>query len=950
IYGLEPSASAPAYQNYLQMIPDDARLRWQQSVEQAIAEGIPFTMEYSQTRSDGSVRHHKCRAEVEQDAQGQAIRIFGTTLDITDLKQTELALQNLVAGTAATTGQDFFPALVSHISTALDVPVALVTQFVEQELQSLAFVVDGALQPNFTCALPETPCGELVSNVSYDCSRSLAELFPNHPHRAEGVDSYLGVALRDRQGQVLGSLCIFDRRPLQDSERARQILNVFGSRAAAELERQRAENALQSLIKGTAALTGPDFFAALVRHLAAALNASHAFVTERIENNQLRFLAAWGDGQYLPNEVVDIDGTTCAEALRQGVYHCRRDVIACFPDNPKLAPMGVESYIGVALQNCQGEALGTLCIFARQSFPNPEHAEQILRVFAARAAAELERQRAEIVIKQQFAAIEAAIDGISILQNGVYLYVNQAHLSLFGYEHADELVGQRWECLYSPNEFSRFEQEILPRLTYGQGWQGEAIATRKDGSTFTQGVSLTLTEDQLLICVCRDISDLKQAQALIAHNALHDPLTALPNRTLLLERLELAMQRAQRYENYRYAILFLDLDRFKVINDSLGHMVGDQLLVAIAQRLKAHLCQTDLVARLGGDEFLVLLEDISSAEAVAQIAEQILNDCQTPLMINGHHIFTSISIGIVIGQRDYQQATDLIRDADIAMYQAKSQADNSYRFFDAKMHTEFVNRLTLETDMRRALDQQELTIYYQPIVKLANRQTIGFEALVRWQHPTRGFITPDEFIPIAEETGFISQIDNFVLRQACQQIVNWQSHFPAYSLLKISINLSAQDLYKPGLIGEINKILTYTGLAGENLTLEITESLLIKDIEQIIDVLMQLNAKEIQISIDDFGTGYSSLSYLHRLPVHSLKIDRSFVSQMEHKTRNYEVVRTVITLGQQLGLTTIAEGIETPQQLQLLQNLGCQLGQGYLFSKPLAAQDIEAYFLQGTVV
>ncbi|MEO1094286.1 MAG: EAL domain-containing protein [Cyanobacteria bacterium J06638_28] len=950
IYGLEPSALAPSYQDYLQLIPVDARLRWQQHVERAIAEGIPYTLEYRRTRSDGLVSHHECRAEVEQDTQGQVIRIFGTTLDITELKQTELALQNLVAGTAATTGEDFFPALVSHISTALDVPIALVTQFVDCELQSLAFVVDGELQPNFTYNLPDTPCRDLVVDYTYHCPSDLAAHFPKHPHRDRGVDSYLGVALRDRQGQVLGSLCIFDRRPLQDPERAKQILNVFGSRAEAELERQRAENALQSLIEGTAALTGPDFFAALVRHLVAALNASHAFVTERIENDQLRFLAAWGDGQYLPNDVVDMEGTTCAEALRQGAYYCKRDVIACFPNNPRLAPMGVESYMGVALQNRQGEALGTLCVFARQPLPDPEHTEQILRVFAARAAAELERQRAEILIKQQFAAIEAAIDGISILQNGVYLYVNQAHLKLFGYEHADELVGQSWECLYSSDECRRFEQEILPQLTYGQGWQGEAIATRKDGSTFTQGVSLTLTEDQLLICVCRDISDLKQAQALIAHNALHDPLTALPNRTLLLERLELAMQRAQRYENYCYAVLFLDLDRFKVINDSLGHIVGDQLLVAIAQRLKTHLRQTDLVARLGGDEFFILLEDISSTEEVAQIAERILNDCQTPLTIHGHQIFTSISIGIVIGKKDYQQATDLIRDADIAMYQAKSQASNSYRFFDTEMHTEFVNRLTLETDMRRALDQQELTIYYQPIVNLANRQIVGFEALVRWQHPTRGLITPDEFIPIAEETGFISQIDNLVLHQACQQIVNWQRRFPEYSLLKISINLSAQDLYKPSLIHEIDKILTQTGLNGRNLTLEITESLLIKDIEQMIDVLMQLNAKKIQISIDDFGTGYSSLSYLHRLPVHSLKIDRSFVSQMEVETRNHQVVSTVITLGQQLGLTAIAEGIETPQQLQLLRKLGCQFGQGYLFSKPLAAQDIEACFFQSTGV
>lgn len=583
-------------------------------------------------------------------------------------------------------------------------------------------------------------------------------------------------------------------------------------------------------------MTGPDFFAALVCHIAAALNASHAFVAELVEGGQLRSLAAWGDGQHLPNNQIDIDGTTCAITLRQGVYHCQRDVIARFPRNPMLAVMDVESYMGVALKNRQGDVLGTLCVFARQPLADPDHSQQILRVFAARATAELERQRAEMVIGQQFAAI--------------------------------------------------------------------------------------------------------------THNALHDPLTGLPNRTLLLERLELAIHRAQRCDSYRYAVLFLDLDRFKVINDSLGHVVGDQLLMAIAQRLKTHLRQTDLVARLGGDEFLILLEDISSTGEVTQIAERILADSQTPLLLNGHPIFASISMGIVLSNKDYQQATDVIRDADIAMYEAKSRVPNSYRFFDVAMHIEALTRLTLETDLRKALEQHELTVHYQPIIELSNCQLMGFEALVRWQHPTQDLITPDEFIPIAEETGLIQGVDSWVIYQACQQLANWQKQFSSFSSLKVSVNLSAQDLCKPNLIQEIDEILSDTGLSGNSVILEITESLLIKDVEQIINLLTQLTTRQIRISIDDFGTGYSSLSYLHRLPAHSLKIDRSFVSQMEVETRNHDVVSTIISLGQQLELDAIAEGIETPQQLQLLRQLGCQFGQGYLFSPPLSAQNIEV-LLQG---
>ena len=558
-----------------------------------------------------------------------------------------------------------------------------------------------------------------------------------------------------------------------------------------------------------------------------------------------------------------------------------------------------------------------------------------------------ERKQAEVELRRQLAAIEAAIDGIAILQENNYLYLNRAHLDLFGYERSEELVGKTWKLLYSQAEVERFERDIFPVLACNRAWQGEAIATRKDGSTFIQGVSLTLTEDGLLISVCRDISDLKQAQELIAHNALHDPLTNLPNRTLLVKRLEFAINQAKRYENYRYAILFLDLDRFKVINDSLGHVIGDYLLTTIAQKLKTHLREIDLVARLGGDEFVILLEDISEPEKVIQIAERILADCQTPLIIKGHKIFTSLSIGIVLGTKDYHQASDLIRDADIAMYRAKKQGKNSYKFFDALMHTQALKCLTLETDLRKAFEQEEFTVYYQPIVDVLDNRLVGFEALVRWRHPTRGFVFPDEFIPVAEEAGLIVSLDSWVFYQACQQMVSWKNKFANFSPLKISINLSAQDLRKASLIEDITRILADIGLEGNSITLEITESMLIEDIDQTIDLLTQLESRNIQISIDDFGTGYSSLNYLHRLPAHNLKIDCSFVSQMQAENRNYQVVSTIITLSNQLGLTVVAEGIETPQQLQQLQQLGCQLGQGYLFSKPLSAAEIEAHFLQG---
>jgi len=709
-------------------------------------------------------------------------------------------------------------------------------------------------------------------------------------------------------------------------------------------DRKQAERQLQNLIAGTAATTGQDFFPALVWHIAEALQVSYTLVAERV-GDKMRSIAFWANGVLQSTYVYPLNETPCEQVLETGKFYCECDLRKRFPNAAVLLDLEAESYLGVALRDTQGNAIGDLCILHQQPIRDPQRAEQILQVFAARAAAELERQRAEVAMRQQLAAIEAAIDGIGILQGDTYLYANQAHLKLFGYECSEELVGQTWKVLYSPEEAERFEREILPILARDRAWQGEAIATRKDGSTFAEGLSLTLTEDGLLICVCRDISELKQVQEQIIHNALHDPLTHLPNRTLLIERLELTIHRAKRSAGHRYAVLFLDLDRFKVVNDSLGHPTGDKLLEVVAQRLQAHLRETDLVARLGGDEFVILLEDISGIESVIQIVERILADCQDSIVIDGHTIFTSFSIGVVLGTEKYHQASNLIRDADIAMYQAKAQEKNSYRFFDVTMHARALKRLTLETDLRKALDREELLVYYQPILNLRDRQLVGFEALVRWQHPTRGLIAPDEFIPVAEETGLIVLLDRWMFNQACQQMARWQNQFAHHFPLKISINLSAQDLCQSSLVRDIDGILAETGFGGDLVTVEITESMLIEDIDRTIDLLAQLSSRNLQISIDDFGTGYSSLNYLHRLPVRYLKIDRSFVSQMQVENRNYQVVNTIVALSNQLGLTVVAEGIETSEQLQQLQQLGCELGQGYLFSRPLAAHAIETDFL-----
>jgi diguanylate cyclase (GGDEF)-like protein len=443
---------------------------------------------------------------------------------------------------------------------------------------------------------------------------------------------------------------------------------------------------------------------------------------------------------------------------------------------------------------------------------------------------------------------------------------------------------------------------------------------------------------------------LKETAEQMRYNAHHDPLTHLANRTLMMERIAAAIEQVKAGEPYRYAVLFIDLDRFKVINDSLGHLVGDRLLMIIAQQLKSYLGANDTIARFGGDEFVILLDALDSPKAAIQIAERILANCETPMFLDGYQLFMGMSIGVVVDIEHYVDASDLIRDADIAMYRAKARGKNLYQVFNSQMHTQALRRLTLESDLRKALEGNEFEVYYQPIMDITHNRLVGFESLIRWHHPTQGFISPGEFVPVAEETGLIAPIDHWVFYTTCRQLANWQGRFPCCQDLKISVNLSAQDLQQPQLLQEIDSLLRVSGLSGHSITLEITESMLIEDVSKTIDLLTQLKTRDFQISIDDFGTGYSSLNYLHRLPADNLKIDQTFVSQMQDDHRNHQVVNTIITLGNQLGMAVVAEGVETAAQLQHLRQLGCQFAQGYLFSRPMPAADIETSLLKGHIL
>jgi diguanylate cyclase (GGDEF)-like protein len=427
----------------------------------------------------------------------------------------------------------------------------------------------------------------------------------------------------------------------------------------------------------------------------------------------------------------------------------------------------------------------------------------------------------------------------------------------------------------------------------------------------------------------------------LIHDALHDSLTGLPNRALFMKRLEQELKRCKQYDNCGFAVLFLDLDRFKIVNDSVGHLIGDRLLIEIARRLEVCLRGTDTVARLGGDEFTILLEEIRDIQEATVVANRIYQSLNLPFHIDGYELFTSASIGIALSSNGYEKPEDILRDADLSMYSAKEQGKARYEVFDRSMYDRALKRLHLETDLRRGLERQEFIVYYQPIACLTKGTLSGFEALARWQHPKRGLVSPGEFIPIAEETGAIVPLGAWLMREACRQLKEWQIKYSHHSPLKISVNLSGKQIVQTNLIEQIDSILEETGLEGRDLKLEITESILMENLEAATKVLLALRERKIKLSIDDFGTGYSSLSYLHRFPVDTLKIDRSFINEMQENNDNSEIVRAIVSLAHILNMDVIAEGIENPSQLSQLKLLKCEQGQGYYFSKPLSKEEAE---------
>ena len=806
----------------------------------------------------------------------------------------------------------------------------------------------------------------ITHNVAMDATlkRDHAKL------QKQGFRSFISLPLRHAD-RTFGVLSLYAGEVLDISTQETRLLQDLANDLAFGItglrnrhEQQRLQASVLKVAAAVSASTGTAFFEQLARNMAEALGAQLGCVARLVAPQQpgaeaaAVSLALVSDGQLLPNRQTILIGTPSERLLVQRQFLLAEGAQKVFPNAPLVQALGAQAFAGMQLSDSQGAPLGVLFVMFRQPLNNPEFVLSTLQIFATRSAVELERQLADAHIRRQASLLDSAQDAIMVrdLQHRV-LFWNKGAERAYGWTQQEALGRSMPELMC--NNLAVCDQAITTVLAEGS-WNGEMEHKRRDGSVLDTEGRWTLVRSgdgtpESILCIHTDITQRKATERQIQRLAFYDALTGLPNRMLLMDRMHQALASARRHGEGG-ALLFIDLDNFKTLNDTLGHDKGDLLLQQVAQRLGTCVRNVDTVARLGGDEFVVLLEGLSFDREVLlrnarDVGEKILACLSAPYDLVGYQYRSTPSIGIApfvsaagsSASDDSQTVGELLKQADLAMYQSKTAGRHTLRFFDPHMQKVVSERAALEADLRTALAENQFSLHYQPQVDHEGRYT-GVEALLRWVHPERGSVPPNQFIALAEETGLILMLGRWVLHTACQRLARWRKH-PQLRHLTMAVNVSPRQFRHASFVQDVVRVLAVTGAPSSLLKLELTESQLVEDMDTTIATMTALRTYCVGFSLDDFGTGYSSLGYLKRMPLDQLKIDQSFVRDLLTDPNDAAIVKTIIGLSEGLGLSVIAEGVETAEQRDLLLAGGCRHFQGHLFGRPVTDDAIDTVLL-----
>ncbi|HHM05900.1 MAG TPA: EAL domain-containing protein [Gammaproteobacteria bacterium] len=907
--------------SYAELIHPDDRQRVWDEVQQALGARLPFQLVYRIVTAEGLEKWvwEQGRAVFGGDGKVQALE--GYITDISGQKRAEYALQSILDSTASVVGEEFFRNLVKQLARVLGVRYACVTELVAADrLRTKAFWADGEFAESYVYSTRGAPCEKVIEKGVAHFPAGVRHLFPQDSFLEDkGIESYFAVALKDKDGRPLGHLAVLDVEPLEDVSLAEPLLRIFAARAGAELARERTEqervrlsNHVRLLLDATdEGIYGiDDQGRCTFVNRAAARMIGHPPVKILGRNVHKLTHHTRADGSPYPSRECPM-----CHVLQNGVG-CRVDDEVFWRADGRPFPVEYSAY---PIRE-DGRVSGAVVVFsditARKAAEDALHKSNA-RLAQAQRIAQLGNWDWDVVSGELVWSDE--VYRIFGLKPGATAPTHEGFLAAVHPDDREFVVSAINKALHGVEPYSVEHRIRLPdgsqRLVHEQG----EVSFDAEG------------RPQRIVGTVQDITARKRAEERLNYLAFYDALTGLPNRVLFHDRLNQALLEAARHDRI-VAVMFMDLDRFKAINDTMGHETGDKLLKGVAERIVHCIREGDTLARLGGDEFTVVLTEVEKVQDAAKVAQKILKALSQPFNISEREFFITASIGITLYPYDDQDINGLLKNADTAMYHAKEQGKNNYQFYSEEMTAAAFERLVLENSLRQAITREEFILYYQPQLHLQSGRVLAVEALVRWQHPEFGLLLPEKFIPLAEDTGLIVEFGEWMVKAACAQMKEWQAC--GISGVRMAVNISSRQFINKGLVSSVKLALNHSGLAAEYLDLELTESAFMQDEAQTIQLLNDLKALGVTVSVDDFGTGYSNLAYLKRFAVDALKIDKSFIRDLTEDPGDAALTSAIITMGHSLNMAVVAEGVETEAQQAFLKSRRCDIVQGHYYSPP----------------